>query len=383
MPQHPDATVLFRSLLDADGGGPFDPDSPAARASLERILAAPPLPASRHRPSPVLRFALMGTAASAVLAAVIVVPSLEGSRAGLAQAAVISRAAAALEEPNTILYLQVQDYSAPGRQICVRFGECSFGDSAGREGAISANPAEDTLTYSSQEWVSPDSSLEHTIYNNGVESVTNEDTHEDSTYDPIDNTLTTVTETGAGLHFSSGERSPLPARADFQDPAYYKSLYRDAQAGTQKVHLVGQTTIAGKSVYQLQFDSTPTPPAHPAAGDMCGSTVCTPPAIEILVYLDSQTFTPVRSVAMTLNTANLPGIPKGTSVTSVTDFTAQSLPDTSQNEALLQMSQHPGAGKVKVAEAQSKAALGAWMESQIKTNQAQRSAATSSRSGGK
>ncbi len=383
MPQNPDTTALIRSLLEADDGDAFDPDSPAARASLERILAAPPLPASGHRPSPVLRFALMGTAAGAVLAAIIIVPSLGGSRSGLAQAAVISRAAAALEQPNTILYLRVHDYSAHGRQVCVRFGECSFGDSAGREGGISANRAEDTLTYSSQEWVSPDGSLEHAIYNNGVETVTNEDTHEDSTYDPGDNTLTTVTETGAGLHSPSGERSPLPAPADFQDPAYYKNLYREAQEGTQKVHLVGQTTIAGKSVYQLQFDSTPTPPAHPPAGDMCGSTVCTPPATEILVYLDSQTFTPVRSVTMTLNTTNLPGIPKGKSVTSVTDFTAQSLPDTSQNEALLQMSQHPGAATVKVSEAQFKAALGAWMESQIKTNQTHSSTATSSRSTGK
>jgi len=328
----------------------------------------------------VLRFALTGTAAGAVLAAVIVVPSLGGSRSGLAQAAVISRAAAALEQPNTILYLQVQDYSAH-RVICVRFGECSFGDSAGREGGISANPAEDTLTYSSQEWVSPDSSVEHAIYNNGVETVTNQDAHEDSTYDPSDNTLTTVTETGVGLPAPSGERAPLPAPADFQDPVYYKNLYREAQAGTQKVRVVGQTTIAGKSVYQLQFDNRST--AHLPAGDMCGSTICTPPGHEILVYLDSQTFMPIRSVTLTLNTSNLPGIPQGTSVTSVTDFTAQSLPDTSQNEALLQMSQHRGAEKVKVAEAQSKAALEAWMESRIKTSQTQRSAATSSRSGGK
>jgi negative regulator of sigma E activity len=383
MPQHPDATVLFRSLLEADGGGPFDPDSPTARASLERILAASPLPASRHRPSPVLRFALTGAAASAVLAAVIVVRSLEASRSGLAQAAVIARAAAALDQPNTILYLRVQDYSAHGRVICVRFGQCSSGASAGREGAISANPSEDTLTYSSQEWVSPDSGLEHTIYNNGVETVTNQDTHEDSTYDPSNNTLTTLTETGVGLPVPSGERAPLPAPADFQNPAYYKNLYREAQAGTQKVRLVGQTTVAGRSVYQLEFDSRSTPPAHPPAGAVCGTTVCTPPGHEILVYVDSQTFTPVRSVTLTLNTSNLPGLPEGTSVASVTDFIAQSLPDTSQNEALLQMSQHPGAATVKVPEAQSKAALGAWMESQIKTNQAQTHAETSARSGGK
>jgi hypothetical protein len=383
MLQHPDTTALFRSLLQDHGGDAFDPDSPAARASLNRILAAPPLPANHHRSTPVLRFAVTGAAASAVLAAVIVVPSLGGSRSGLAQAAVISRAAAALEQPNTILYLQVQDYSAPGRVVCVRFGECSFGAAAGRQGGISANPAEDTLTDSSQEWVSPDGSLEHTIYNNGVETVTNEDAHEDSTYNPSNSTLTTVTETGVGRSAPSGEASPLPAPADFQDPAYYKNLYREAQAGTQKVRLLGQTTIAGKSVYQLQFRSTWTPPPHPPAGDMCGSTVCTPPGLEILVYLDSHTFTPVRSVTMTLNTRNLPGIPEGTSVTSVTDFTAQSLPDTSQNQGRLEMSQHPGAATVEVAEARFKAALGAWMESQIETNRAERRAGTNARSAGK
>jgi hypothetical protein len=369
MHQHPDATALFRSLLEADGGEAFDPDSPAARASLDRILAAAPLPASHHRPSPVLRFVFTGAAASAVLAVVIVVPSLGGSRAGLAQAAVISRAAAALEHPDTILYLQVHDYSAHGRVICVRFGECSFADSAGQKGGISANPTEDALTYSSQEWVSPDGSLEHTIYNDGVETVTNEDTHEDSTYDPTNNTLTTVTETGVGLRAPSGEPSPLPAPSDFQDPAFYENLYREAQAGTQKVRLVGRATIAGKSVYQLEFDSRSTPPAHPPAGDMCGSTVCTAPGLEILVYLDSQTFMPLRSVTLTINTSNLPGIPEGASVTSVTDFTAQSLPDTSRNEGLLELSQHPGAATVKVSEAQSKAALRAWLESQIKTKQ--------------
>jgi hypothetical protein len=378
--QHLDTTALFGSLLCVEDADAFDPDSPVARASLERILAAPALPTSHHRPRAVLRFVLAGTAASAVLAAVIVVALVGGSRSELAQAAVISHAAAALERPNTILYLQVQDYSAHGG-ICVRFGECSFAVSPGK-GEISANPADDTLTYSSREWVSPDGSVEHTIYDSGVETVTDQDTHEDSTYDPGDNTLTTVTETGVGRSAPSGEASPLPSSADFEDPAYYKNLYREAQAGTQKVRLLGQTTIAGKSVYELEFHSTWTPPAHPAAGDMCGSTVCAPPGIEILVYLDSQTFTPVRSVTITLNTRELPGIPEGASVTSVTDFTARVLPDISQNGGVLEMSQHPGATKVQVPEAHFQAALGAWMESQIKTNQTQRRTAPNARRGG-
>jgi len=362
MHPHPDTQSLFRSLLQDDDGDAFDPDSRAAQESLNRILAAPPLPVDHQRATPVLRIVFAGVAASAAVVAVIVVPSLGGSRSGLAQAAVISRAAAALERPNTILYLQVHGYSAHGG-ICVRFGECIFAASAGRQAGISPNPAEDVLTYSSREWISPDGSVEHTIYDDGVESVINAAAREDVTYDPGDNTVTTVTETGVGVPSPSGEPSPLPSPADFQDPAYYKRLYRQARTGTQKVRLVGQTTIAGRSVYQLRFDSRPAPPARPPAGDMCGSTVCTAPGLEILVYVDSKTFAPVRSVTMTLNTDNLPGIPPGTSVSGVTDFTARSLPDTPENRGLLQMSQHPGAATVRVPEAESRAALEAWFGS--------------------
>ncbi len=316
------------------------------------------------------RLGLAGMALALAGAAVAVATSLSGRRPGIAQAAVISRAVAALEQPDTILHLQVQDYSAHGG-ICIRFGECIFPASPGREAGISANPADDTATYTSQEWVSPDGSQEHTIYNNGDETVRNQDKHEDATYDPADNTLTTLTD--AGLEPTSppsGTPLPLPSASDFQNPTYYKNLYHRAQAGTQSVRLLGQATIGGKSVYELRFDVTPSPPVHPPAGDMCGTKVCTPPDLEILLYLDSQTFTPVRSVVLTVNTNNQPGIPTGTSVTNVTDFVAETLPGTSTNEHLLQMSSHPGATHIEQTEAQSKAALGAWLKSQIEANRA-------------
>jgi len=288
-----------------------------------------------------------------------VATSLSGPRPAIAQAAVISRAASALDQPGTILYLRVQDYSAYGA-ICVRFGQCISPSSSRREAGISANPAEDTVTYTSREWVSPDASQEHTIYNDGTETVSNRQTHEDATYDPAENTLTTLTDVGLG---SAPPRSstplPLPSPSDFESPTYYESLLREAQAGTQNVQLVGQATIGGTSTYELRFDIARTPPAHPPAGDMCGSEVCAPPGLEILVYLDSRTFTPVRSVMITLNTNDRPGIPAGASVTNVTDFSAELLPDTRGNERLLQMSRHPGATRIRQTEAQFRATLGA------------------------
>jgi hypothetical protein len=345
---------------------------------LKQVLAEDKLAhegsAPHARPPHRRRPALAGFAAIAVaLAAGVfaVVSSLGGSRPGIAQAAVISRAVAALEQPNTILYLQVQDYSAEGG-ICVLRGECIFRALPGRGTGISADPAEDTVTYSSQEWVSPDGSEDHTIYNNGVETVRNEETHEYEAYDPADNTVTTLTDFGLAKGPPSRARVPIPATSDFENPTYYENLYREAQAGTQQVQLLGATTIGGTPVYELRFDIEFAPPPHPAAGDMCGSEACTPPDQQILVYLDSQTFTPVRSVMITLNTADRPGLPQGASVTNVTDFVAHRLPDTAANEQLLEMSSHPGATQTRETQAQSKATLGAWMDAQVAANRAAR-----------
>ena len=48
MRYYPDATLLLRTLMDEHGHA-FDPDSAVARASLERILATPPLTTTRQR----------------------------------------------------------------------------------------------------------------------------------------------------------------------------------------------------------------------------------------------------------------------------------------------------------------------------------------------
>jgi hypothetical protein len=383
-----DAIVLLRTLADEFDEEAFDPDSPTARASLERILAAPPLTATRGRRRVPRRLALAAVPVAVAAIALAVVLSLSGSRAQIAQAAVLTRAAAALAQPNTILYVQEHNYGTS--RLCVLGGApssivpaslCVGNASGAGTNPISADPAQDTLNYSAQAWFAPDHSQVHTIYSNGNETASNADTQVYEAYDAPDNTLTTLTDAAAA--------SPAPAPpdtvaavsplffavpADLADPAYYQDLYQLAQADSQHTsgsitlgsQFLGPTTINGESVYELQFTMQWAPPANPPAGDMCGSTVCAPPQSEVLLYLDSHTFMPVRSVVMTVNTNNQAGIPPGTSVADVVDFTVQALPDTTANEGLLQMSAHPGATQINETEAQYMTNAQAQAQSAIK-----------------
>src|SRR5579871_2161136 len=91
------------TLLDAlaGGGEDFDPDSPAARAMLERILASghdggggAAGRVARRRWSRRRRLGLAAVPAALAVVALAVIPSLGGgSRTGVAEAAVLSRAA--------------------------------------------------------------------------------------------------------------------------------------------------------------------------------------------------------------------------------------------------------------------------------------------------
>lgn len=354
---------------------------------LKQVVAENPTPidgAARYGRPRRVRVAFVGVpVALAAAAIVIVVPSLDGSRTGTAQAAVLKRAAAALDQTNTIFYLQARQYSAVGGGPCMPEGVapflvCAPSSAADAQTGISANPADDTLRYSSQEWLSADGSQDHTIYSNGYETVNNTNTKEYMSYDAADNTLTTLTDTGdIGGPITPG-LPPLgqPTASDFANPSYYESFYQEAEAGQQNTQdgttvsaqLVGQTTIAGESVYELRFDFHFTPPANPPAGDICGSTVCTPPDRETLLYLDSQTFLPVRSVELIVNPTDKPGIPPGTAVWTVTDLSIQSLPDTTANENRLQMSSHPGATQIDQTETQNRADLRAYLNAQIAAN---------------
>jgi len=379
MRDHPDAIALLDALADHDGDGAYDPDSPSARASLEGILASPRgaahAPRVPRRPPRRLVFAAVGVALAAV--ALAVVPSLGGGpRAATAQAAVLERAAAALEQPGSIVDLQVSVYAAHGSGcfvIILGLDDCVQGASPDAAAGISADPAADTLTTSYQEWLSPDGSVDRTLYAGGDEAVRNSATLETVVYDPAVNVLTTLTGTegGATPQVPGADRAPIPSISDFQDPSYYESLYQQALAGTQNVTLVGQTTLGGESVYELRFEIDPAPPANPPAGDMCGSTVCQPPQMTFLLYVDSQTFLPVRCVNIVTWPAGAIGVPAGSTVESVTDYSAQSLPDTAANQSLLAMSPHPGASLVTETQAQARADIAAQIEAMIGASQAQ------------
>jgi hypothetical protein len=391
MRDHPDTTTLLRTLLDDCGDDAFDPDSPAALAALERILSSEPAVAvTRGRRRPPRRLAFAAAALALVLAAAaLALPTLlGGSRGGIAQAAVLTRAAAALGQANTILHLQVQTYSATGGGPCIEVGvapflACDNGSSAASQTGISANPAGDTLTSSYQEWLSPDHSQDHTLYGDGYETVINSDAQEVESYDPAANTLTTLTgDTGVAAPAPDpaqlGGALGTPSAFDLSDPAYFEELYQEAQAGQQATNaqttiatqLVGQTTIAGEPVYELRFDFHFTPPTNPPAGDICGTTGCSPPDQETLLYLDSQTFMPVRSVTMLENTTDRPGMPPGTSVLFVAELAVDGLPDTTAGESVLAMSAHPGATQITETVAQHRADLEAWLNAQIAANAA-------------
>lgn len=401
MHEHPDATLLLRSLAADCGEDGFDPDAPAARASLERILAEPPLgeaplaepphrrrptrhlraargPGSAHRRRPARRLAFAATVPVALaVAGFAVVTSFGGPRAGIAQAAVIARAAQALAPTDSILYLQVQQYSAVNGGPCLLGGRdeaMCVGTSPPNPGTgISANPADDTLTDSFQEWASPDASIRHILYGGGDEIASSAGTDEFSAYDAADNTITTLTDVNPAELApppTSATPTPDPSVPDLQSPAYYENLYQQAQAGTLNAQLIGQTTIGNESVYELQFNIDPQPPANPPPGDYCGKTVCMPTPSEVLLYLDSQTFEPVRTVELLLNNTDQPGIPDGTSVWNVTNLTVQSLPDTPANESLLAMTAHPGATQTTETEAQYRAQLDASLQAQVAANAA-------------
>src|SRR5450755_3614579 len=90
MRDYPDSTILLRTLMD-DYGHAFDPDSPIARASLERILAAPRVSTTRQRRPSTRRVALAAILVALTGIVLAVAPSLNGPRSGMAQAAMILR----------------------------------------------------------------------------------------------------------------------------------------------------------------------------------------------------------------------------------------------------------------------------------------------------
>lgn len=311
-------------------------------AELRAVVAANPAPAEQrpsvahwHRPR--RRAVLAFTPVAAAAAALAVALSLSGGQPAIAQAALIKKAAAALDQPGSILYMQVNQYSAASVR-CVPSASAPFTHcvSSGNGSSISADPANDTLSWSYQEWAS--GATQHIVYNDGDQTASS--AGGDSFYDASSNSLLTLTDLPQGGGSPGATPLPIPTAQNLEDPSYYEDLYQQAQDGQANLQLVGQATIGGAQTYELSYQI----PAQ--AGGTCGSGPCAPPSRALLIYLDAQTFTPVRTVSMV-----------GGDVWSVTDYTVESLPDTPVNEALLAISPPAAATQVTESYAQWQAAL--------------------------
>ena len=117
-----------------------------------------------------------------------------------------------------------------------------------------------------------------------------------------------------------------------------------ARAGDGNVHLIGETTVRGIAVFELRIDYT-----LPVVGLPAGGTGRHPrglPAhrarLHRTIYISRDSYLPVRIVEH----IPAPATPAGF-VAPVTDYVlAERLPRTPANERLLRMSPHPGAKHV-------------------------------------
>lgn len=315
-------------------------------SELRAVVASNPTPAETHargprRRRPTRRVVLAFTPVGAAAAALAVALSLGGGQ--LAQAAIVKRAAAALDQPGSILYMQVDQYSAASVR-CVPSASAPFThcEGGGNGSSISAEPANDTLSWSYQEWAS--GTTQRVVYNNGDQ--TSSSVGENTYYDASNNSLLTLTDPPQGGGTPGATALPIPTAEALEDPSYYEDLYQQAEAGQANLQLVGQATIGGEQTYELNYEI----PAQ--AGGTCGSSPCSPPSRELLLYLDAQTFTPVRTVGIIEQ-------PSGNVAWSVTDYTVESLPDTPANETLLAISPPTGATQLTETYGQWQAALAA------------------------
>jgi hypothetical protein len=293
-----DPGTLIRELRPADDA--FDADSPAARAALERILAAPPLPPAR-RPRRAGRRLVLATAVALVaVAAVGLAPFLRSTPD------VVARAAAALGEEGTILHFTAE----------IRARESAAEVKAGRP--------DDRVDDVVESWQGE----------GRARSVLRGGHHE----------IVLDTTTGRGEEFIGEFDAIAPidlrdAGSEDEEPGLgagalpsgvvgdLTRLLERARDGEENVRLVGETTVRGIAAYELRLDYTFTPTAG-------GNT--RPQHMSRVVYVDRERFLPLRVIERG---------PHGETFT-VTDYTSvERLPVTPATRAELRMRPHPGAAR--------------------------------------
>jgi hypothetical protein len=297
-PRHePDAAALMRALRPRDDA--FDPDAPAARERLERILATPPSPGTDRGRG---RVALAAVAAAVLAAVGVALGPLVGGSPD-----VLARAAAALNQPDTILHFKALQN---GRSIEV--------------------------------WQTAGARQKRVVYDGGeLELVEDWDTKTSLAYDAKRDVVIRHTEPDIfdpAHRVPRGLDRPLPGAGAESVTDELARLLERARRGEDDIALLGEATVRGTPVYELRIDFTVemmavvTPDTTTDVGSLRTREV---PASR-LVYVDRERFLPVRVVE------RMPGVDE-----QVTEFLlAERLPRTPANERLLRMPPHPGAREV-------------------------------------
>jgi hypothetical protein len=290
-----DATSLLRSLRpDLE----FTPDE----AALERILLAPPLPRGRRR-----RRRGLAVAGAVGLAAVAVALLPSGSPD------VVARAAAALNDPETILHLKSVDAGGNTMETWQADG--------GRKERWLYRGGTAKAVESMDDWDTK-TALSYSAQNDELI------THTEPDFFNKDSRVGSLSEGGAGDHV-------------LDDLAL---LLDRARAGAGNVHLIGETTVRDIPVYELRIDYSMQVVDLPASGAVTDPTTLPthPEQLHRTVYITRDDYLPVRIVEH----LPAPNTPAGF-VEPVTDYIVRErLPRTPANEALLKMTPHPGAKQV-------------------------------------
>jgi hypothetical protein len=299
--KHPDAVALLESTRP--DLPEFDPDAPAARARLDDILAAPPVVARQPRRRRTRRLVVAAAATAAAGVAVMLAPLGPGSPD------VIARAAAALNDPGTILHLHAE----------VRIRDTP--DEA--RGLV----PDERVDYREETWQTAGARQVHVLHDDGGEFAIDFDARTAVAYDQQQDALFHNTDPS---FFESARRPPQGSVGGGTPRDDLAPLVERARNREENLSLTGETTIRGIPVYELRVEHWFMPaderPPRPI-----------PPGYHRLIYVDRERFLPVRVVE---------GAPGGV-VNAITDYVvAERLPRTPQNEGLLRLSPHPGAKKV-------------------------------------
>jgi hypothetical protein len=227
---------------------------------------------------------------------------------------VVARAAAAFNDPDTILHLKSVDAGGNTMETWQADG--------GRKERWLYRGGTGKAVESMEDWDTK-TSVSYSAQNNELI------THTEPDYFDKDHRVGSLSEGGAGDHV-------------VDDLAL---LLDRARAGDGNVHLVGEATVRDIPVYELRIDYAMDVIDLPAGGaveDPTGLPTHKEP-MHRTVYISRDSYLPVRIV----EDIPAPATPTGR-VKPATDYVvAERLPRTPETEQLLRMSPHPGAKQVR------------------------------------